>query len=153
MGYRLNCLDQPVFIAVSKPLLTEFGNYLRLESCGEESMVRVPKLFYQETSNKTRCVSDDTWEMQSHSSWGHSTGTTWTSFGTATISKWSVAVVQQVHRLSQTIETLQVSPNVQRIRRWILEFGNDPLKDLFFTKILCTKVSLFKVISTLVYRS
>ena len=33
MGYRLNCLDKPVFIAVSKPLLTEFGIYHRLESC------------------------------------------------------------------------------------------------------------------------
>ena len=30
MGYRLN---EPVFIAVSKPLLTEFGIHLRLESC------------------------------------------------------------------------------------------------------------------------
>ena len=25
MGYGLNCLDEPVFIAVSDPLLTEFG--------------------------------------------------------------------------------------------------------------------------------
>ena len=33
MGYRLNCLDEPVFIAVSKPLLTEFGIQYRLESC------------------------------------------------------------------------------------------------------------------------
>ena len=31
MGYRL---DEPVFIAVSKPVLTEFGIHLRLESCG-----------------------------------------------------------------------------------------------------------------------
>ena len=34
MGYRLNRLDEPVFIAVSKPLLTEFGIHHRLESCG-----------------------------------------------------------------------------------------------------------------------
>ena len=68
MGYHLNRLDKPVLVAVSKPLLTEFGNYLRLESCSEESMVRVPKLFYQEMSNITKCVSDETWEMQSHSS-------------------------------------------------------------------------------------
>ena len=34
MGYRLNCLDEPVFVAVSKPLLTEFGIHYRLESCG-----------------------------------------------------------------------------------------------------------------------
>ena len=33
MGYRLNRLDEPVFIEVSKPLLTEFGIHLRLESC------------------------------------------------------------------------------------------------------------------------
>ena len=32
MGYRLNRLDEPVFIAVSKPLLTEFGIHHRLES-------------------------------------------------------------------------------------------------------------------------
>ena len=36
MGYRLNRLDEPVFIAVSKPLLTEFGIHYKLESCGEE---------------------------------------------------------------------------------------------------------------------
>ena len=29
----LNHLEEPVFIAVSKPLLTEFGIHLRLESC------------------------------------------------------------------------------------------------------------------------
>ena len=34
MGYRLNRLDEPVLIAVSKPLLTEFGVYHKLESCG-----------------------------------------------------------------------------------------------------------------------
>ena len=39
MGYRLNRLDEPVFIAVSKPLLTEFGIHLRLESCGLLSIV------------------------------------------------------------------------------------------------------------------
>ena len=33
MGYRLNRLGEPVFIAVSKPLLTEFGIHHRLESC------------------------------------------------------------------------------------------------------------------------
>ena len=33
MGYRLNRLDEPVLIAVSKPLLTEFGIH-RLESFG-----------------------------------------------------------------------------------------------------------------------
>ena len=34
VGYRLNRPDEPVFIAVSNPLLTEFGIHLRLESCG-----------------------------------------------------------------------------------------------------------------------
>ena len=33
MGYRLNRLDEPVFMAVSKLLLTEFGIHHRLESC------------------------------------------------------------------------------------------------------------------------
>ena len=33
MGYRLNRLDEPGFIAVLKPLLTEFGIHHRLESC------------------------------------------------------------------------------------------------------------------------
>ena len=33
VGYHLNLLDEPVFIAMSKPLLTEFGIHLRLESC------------------------------------------------------------------------------------------------------------------------
>ena len=32
MGYHLNRLDEPVFMAVSKPLLTEFGIHHRLES-------------------------------------------------------------------------------------------------------------------------
>ena len=33
MGYRLNHFDEPVLMAVSKPLLTEFGIHHRLESC------------------------------------------------------------------------------------------------------------------------
>ena len=33
MGYRLNRLDEPAFMTVSKPLLTEFGINHRLESC------------------------------------------------------------------------------------------------------------------------
>ena len=32
MGYHLNGLDKPVFMAVPKPLLTEFGIHYRLES-------------------------------------------------------------------------------------------------------------------------
>ena len=33
--YPLNHLDEPVFIAVSKPLLTEFGIHHRFESCAQ----------------------------------------------------------------------------------------------------------------------
>ena len=33
MGYRLNRLDEPVFMAVPKPMLTECGIHYRLESC------------------------------------------------------------------------------------------------------------------------
>ena len=33
MGYRLNRLDEPVLIAVSRPLLTEFGIHYVLEGC------------------------------------------------------------------------------------------------------------------------
>ena len=31
--YRLNCLDEPIFMAVPKLMLTEFGIHYRLESC------------------------------------------------------------------------------------------------------------------------
>ena len=27
MGYHLNCLDEPVFMAVPKPMLTDFGTH------------------------------------------------------------------------------------------------------------------------------
>ena len=33
MGYPLNRLDEPVFMAVPKALQTEFGIHYRLESC------------------------------------------------------------------------------------------------------------------------
>ena len=35
MGYHLNCLDEPVFMAVPKPMLTESGIDYRLESCSD----------------------------------------------------------------------------------------------------------------------
>ena len=38
MGYRLNRLDEPVFMAVPKPMLTEFGIHYRLESCASYSV-------------------------------------------------------------------------------------------------------------------
>ena len=33
MGYCLNCLDEPVFMAGPKLMLTEFGIHHKLESC------------------------------------------------------------------------------------------------------------------------
>ena len=33
MGYRLNRLDEPIFMAVLKPMHTEFGIHYILESC------------------------------------------------------------------------------------------------------------------------
>ena len=36
MGYRLNRLDEPIFMAGPKPMRTEFGIHLRLESCGHQ---------------------------------------------------------------------------------------------------------------------
>ena len=44
MGYRLNRLDEPVFMAVPKPILTEFGIHYRLESCVVLSEARRPLL-------------------------------------------------------------------------------------------------------------
>ena len=41
MGYRLNRLDEPVFMAVPKPMLTEFGIHYRLESCGVNRYVNL----------------------------------------------------------------------------------------------------------------
>ena len=43
MGFRLNRLGEPVFIAVSKPLLTEFGIHHKLESCVSASVKKVKK--------------------------------------------------------------------------------------------------------------
>ena len=42
MRYRCNRLDEPVFIALSKPLLTEFGIHHRLESCAYLSLELAP---------------------------------------------------------------------------------------------------------------
>ena len=33
MGYHLNRLDEPVFMVVPEPMLSEFGIHQRLESC------------------------------------------------------------------------------------------------------------------------
>ena len=37
MGYRLIRLDEPVFMAMPKPMLTEVGIHYILESCGVSS--------------------------------------------------------------------------------------------------------------------
>ena len=44
MGYRLNLLIEPVLIAVSKPLLIEFGIHYRLESCAYVHLIHFPNL-------------------------------------------------------------------------------------------------------------
>ena len=48
MGYRLNRLDEPVFMAVPKPMLTEFGIHYRLE------------IFCSVYPYKPNCVKSDT---------------------------------------------------------------------------------------------
>ena len=40
----MNLLDEPIFIAVSKPLLTEFGIHYRLESCVAHGDMDLPSL-------------------------------------------------------------------------------------------------------------
>ena len=42
MAYHLNRLDEPVFMAVPKPMLTEFGIHDRLESCEIDSFTISP---------------------------------------------------------------------------------------------------------------
>ena len=36
MGYRLNRLDEPIFMAGPKPMRTEFGIHQGLESCASD---------------------------------------------------------------------------------------------------------------------
>ena len=60
MGYRLNRLDEPVFIAVSKPLLTEFDIHQRLESCERILLSFVP------SSNFLLYVSEGLSESRRH---------------------------------------------------------------------------------------
>ena len=43
-GYRLNRLDEPVFMAVPKSILTEFDIHYRLESCVGQLIHRLPKM-------------------------------------------------------------------------------------------------------------
>ena len=47
MGYRLNRLDEPIFMAVPKPMLTEFSIRYILESC--EALLE--RVFYFEPSS------------------------------------------------------------------------------------------------------
>ena len=49
MGYHLNSLDEPVFIAVSKPLLSEFGIHLRLGSC---------EIYYKNCFHSSSLIND-----------------------------------------------------------------------------------------------
>ena len=61
MGYRLNRLDEPIFMAVSKPLLTEFGIHHRLESCGYDfsksfSRIAVSREAVLNVLNSVHCV-------------------------------------------------------------------------------------------------
>ena len=49
MGYRLNHLDEPVFMAVSKPMQTEFGIHNRLESC--EMLQGIVYIFRRDSVN------------------------------------------------------------------------------------------------------
>ena len=44
MGYHLNRLDEPVFMAESKPMLTDFDIHYRLESCVGQLIHRLPKM-------------------------------------------------------------------------------------------------------------
>ena len=46
MGYRLNRLDEPFFMAGPKPMRTEFGIHQRLESCGMSPEANVDKLHF-----------------------------------------------------------------------------------------------------------
>ena len=46
MGYCLNRLDEPVVMAVPKPLLTEFGIHYRLESCELFQRCLISKMLY-----------------------------------------------------------------------------------------------------------
>ena len=59
MGYRLNRLDESVFIAVSKPLLTEIGIHHRLESCVVSFLL--PQCSKEVGDRFVRRVGDETW--------------------------------------------------------------------------------------------
>ena len=64
MGYRLNRLDEPVFVTVSKPLLREFGIHRRLESCVYDSFAFAQAWRCDETSG---WVEES--RMEGHSDW------------------------------------------------------------------------------------
>ena len=55
MGCRLNRLDEPIFMVVPKPILTEFGIHPKLESC-VELFHSVFALEYQQDSQQ-KCKS------------------------------------------------------------------------------------------------
>ena len=63
MGYRLNRLDEPVFVTVPKALQTEFGIHYRLESCGPQWVTiiltsrQIDDFYNPEKSERMKIVS------------------------------------------------------------------------------------------------
>ena len=65
----MNSHDKPVFMAVSKPLLTEFGIYHRLESCGEfHTLVRRDDSFSHHDSGILEDMAVALWKTEIHHS-------------------------------------------------------------------------------------
>ena len=71
MGYRLNRLDEPGFIAVSKPLLTQFGIHVRLESCADIRQIDQQLIAYDVTLFLTVEMNQIAWGWRlALMSWG-----------------------------------------------------------------------------------
>ena len=65
MGYHLNRLDESVFMAVSKPLLPEFGIHHRLESCDVCSWVVYTKQQIIKLRKFSLCRNPLFWQISS----------------------------------------------------------------------------------------
>ena len=61
MGYRLNRLDEPVFMAGLKPMRTEFGIHHRLESCVPIQSVK--RAMTKLTSTYSRLLGANLWRL------------------------------------------------------------------------------------------
>ena len=61
MGYRLNRLDEPLFTAVSKPLLTEFGIHHTLESF--DGLTNSKNIHWQNNPHFTALASVSWWVL------------------------------------------------------------------------------------------